>query len=184
MASTASTPAAGAEVGNVGDSKTWVLGGLAAVFIFGLALAFVDSGTDGALFAGSLTAIAGFMAASLLAVRHIRAGREMAAAGFAGLAILAIAEVVAGFSGAPADQVFVSLAILHLPVQALIAAQAWSPVWTRAAAALSGVVLAVYGYIYTFGDDPADPEHGLLIAGYSLLLITVIGWFMTVREET
>jgi FtsH-binding integral membrane protein len=183
MASTAPASSAGTEVGTMGDSRTWILGALAVTFLAGLALAFFDSGSDGALFAGSIASMGALAGASLLTVRHLRAGREMAAAGFAGMAVLAIAEVVAGFSGAGADQVFVSLAILHLPAQALIASQDWSPLWTRAAAALSGVVLAIYGYVYTFGDDPADPENAILIAGWILLLIAIIGWFMTVREE-
>jgi hypothetical protein len=168
----------------MGDSRTWTLGGLVVVFIFGLSLAFFDSGSDGALFGGAMTAMGGLTASSLLTVRHLRAGRDMAAAGFAGMAILAAAEVVAGFSGAGPDQVFVSLAILHLPAQALIASQDWAPMWSRAAAALSGVVLAVYGFVYTFGDDPADPENAILIAGFVLLLIAVIGWFMTVKDES
>ncbi|MGH2753340.1 MAG: hypothetical protein ACRDLB_02800 [Actinomycetota bacterium] len=182
MASTASS-SSGTEVGTVGDSRTWILGALALIFVFGLSLAFFDSGSDGALFSTSIASMSGFTAGALLSVRHLRAGRDMAAAGFAGMAILSIAEVVAGFSGPSPDQVFVSLAILHLPAQALIASQDWSPLWTRAAAALSGVVLAIYGYVYTFGDDPADPENAILIAGYVLLLITVIGWFMTVKDE-
>ena len=184
MASTASSPAAGAEVGNVGDSRTWIMGGLVLVFVFGLLQAFFDSGTDGALLAGSLTNIGGLTASSLLAVRHLRAGREMAAAGFAGMAIFAVAEAAAGFSGPGADQIFVTLSVLHLPAQALIACQDWSPVWARAAAALSGVVMAVYGYTKIFGDGLADPESPVLIAGWVLLLIAVIGWFMTVRDET
>ena len=184
MASTASSPAARADVGNVGDDRTWILGGLVVVFFFGLAQAFFDSGTDGATLAGSLTNMGGLTASSLLAVRHLRAGRELAAAGFAGMAILAVGEAVAGFSGGGADQIFVTLAVLHLPAQALIASQDWSPVWARAAAALSGVVMAIYGYMHTFGDDAPDPESPILIAGWVLLLIAVVGWIMTVREET
>ena len=184
MASTASSPAAGTEVGTVGDSRTWILGGLVVVFVFGLMQAFFDSGSDGALLAGSLTNMGGLAASSLLAVRHLRAGREMAAAGFAGMAILAVGEAVAGFSGAGADQIFVTLAVLHLPAHALIASQDWAPMWARGAIALSGIVMAVYGYMYTFGDDPADPESPVLIAGWVLLLIAVIGWIMTVREES
>ena len=185
MASTASSPAARTDVGSLGESRTWILGGLVLVFFFGLMQAFFDSGSDGALLAASLTNLGGLTASSLLAVRHLRAGRELAAAGFAGMAIFAVCEAVAGFSGAGADQIFVTLAVLHLPAQALIASQDWGPMWARAAAALSGVVMAIYGYTHIFGDDPGgDPESPVLIAAWVLLLIAVVGWIMTVREES
>jgi hypothetical protein len=90
---------------------------------------------------------------------------------------------VAGFGGPAADGVFVQLAILFLPAMWLIAFQDWSTTWARAAAAVSGLAFAVYGYMYTFGDDAPDTQSPVLIVAYLTFTVAIIGWSMTLRAE-
>ena len=177
------SPAPSAATTPLSEAKTWILGGLVLVIVGGIVGTFFDQGTDGAAFFYSLAGIGGMAAGPLLAVRHLRAGRELAAAGFAAISIVLGAEAVAGYTGAGADSVLVSMSILHLPGLWLIASQEWSPVWARGAAAISGLAFAIWGYIYTLGDDVPDPEHWLLFVAWPLFIVAVVGWAMTVRDE-
>ena len=183
MATHAEAPRTGGEVGTVGTPVLWTVVGINLAWIAGMIGGFMEEGSDGQALLWSLAAMGGFTGAGLLAVRHIRAGRDLAAAGFAGLAILSVAEGVAGFTGPGNTSVGVSMALLHVPVAFLIAAQDWSMIWARASMALSGVLFAIYGYQYTLGSDTPSADEPLAIAAYATLTIAIIGWSMTLMNE-
>ena len=183
MAAQASAPRTGGEVGTVGTPTLWAIVAINLAWVTGILGSFFEDGGDTQTLLWSIAAMAGMTGASLLAVRHLRAGRDLAAAGFAGLAILSVAEGVAGFSGDGNTQVAVSMAILHLPVALLVASQDWSAIWARGAMALSGLLFAIYGYQYTLGDDVPDVDSPLLIGAYVTLTIAIIGWTMTLTSE-
>ncbi|MDQ3982952.1 MAG: hypothetical protein M3271_09775 [Actinomycetota bacterium] len=173
-------------VGTIGTPTMWITALLAVSVVAGLigGIAF-ESGDDMQAILFSLTAIAGSLAGFLLAVRHIRRNLDLSGAGFGVLGALAVAGVVAGFTGPGADSVFGSLAILHWGALWTIAAQNWSPIWARAAAALSGLLFALYGYDYVLGDqlEPPDPESPLALIAWAAFTVAVIGWIMTLSAE-
>jgi hypothetical protein len=113
----------------------------------------------------------------------VRQGLELSAGGFAILGAIAVAGAVAGFTGPGAESVAGFLGVMHWPALWLIAAQDWAPVWSRGAAALSGLVFAVWGYGYTLGDEPADVDSPLAIVGWIAFTVAAIGWLMTLRAE-
>ena len=172
-----------AGVGTVGTPTLWIIAGLAVAVVCGLLGSFFDSGDDMQLILNSLASVGGMAAGLLLLLRHARARLDLSAAGFGALAVLAVAGGVLGFTGPNSEGVFVSLAILHWPATWLIAAQNWSPVWARAAAAVAGVLFALWGYGTSLGDEPVDIESPLVILAWVAFTIAVIGWVMTLREE-
>lgn len=182
MATTASRGGA-PDVGTVGTPTLWIMGGLALAVVAGLLGSFPDSGDDMQSILYSLSAIGGTVAGVLLLVRHARAGLDLSAAGFGALGILAIAGAVGGFTGQGAEFVFAFLSVLHWPAVWLVAAQNWSPVWARGAAALSGLFFAAWGYGTILGDEFPDVESPLAILAWVTFTIAAIGWIMTLREE-
>ncbi|HEV2757815.1 MAG TPA: hypothetical protein VG318_18805 [Actinomycetota bacterium] len=170
-------------VGTVGTPTLWIIGGLAVSALGGVLGSFFESGDDMQAILYSLASVGGLIAGALLAVRHGRARLDLSAAGFAGLAILAVAGAVAGFTGPGPDSVAGALAVLHWPAVWLIASQDWSPVWARAAAAVSGLMFALWGYAYVLGDEPADTDSPMVIIAWITFIVAVVGWAMTVREE-
>jgi hypothetical protein len=174
----------GATMGSVGTPVLWIIVGINAAWVTGTlgGLAF-ETGDDGQAILYAIATIAGGTAAFLLAVRHTLSRRHFAAAGFAFFAVLAVGEAVAGFTGPGPEAVLGSLAVLHAPAMWLIAAEDWSLVWARAAAALSGLFFLIYGMSYTLGTEPADPDDPLLIIGYLTLIVAIIGWTLTLRSE-
>jgi hypothetical protein len=131
----------------------------------------------------SLGAAGGMAAGLLLLVRHARARLDLSAAGFGALAALSIAGAAAGFTGPGAESIQGFLAVLHWPAVWLIAAQDWSPVWARAAAALAGLMFAVWGYGYALGDEPVDVDSPMAIIGWIAFTVAAIGWAMTLLAE-
>ena len=183
MATHATAPRVGGEIGTVGTPVLWAIIAINLAWVSGILGSFFEEGGDAQTLLWSVAAMAGMTGASLLAVRHLRAGRDLAAAGFAAFAILAVAEGVAGFSGDGNTQVQVSMAVLHLPVALLVASQDWSTIWARGAMALSGLLFAIFGYQYSLGDDVPDPDSPFLIGAYITLTIAIIGWTLTLRSE-
>ena len=185
MATQASAPRTGGGVGTVGTPTLWAIAAINLAWVSGILGSFFEEAGDAQTILWSLASMGGLTGASLLAVRHLRAGRDLAAAGFAAFAIVSAAEGVLGFSGEGNTGVSVSMAILHLPVGLLIASQDWSAIWARGAVALSGVLFAIYGYQYWLGDQTElpDVDSPLAIAGYITLTIAIIGWTMTLMAE-
>jgi hypothetical protein len=183
---TSASPGGMPAVGTIGTPTMWITGLLAVSVVAGLigGLAF-ESGDDMQAILFSLTAIAGSLAGFLLAVRHTRRNLDLSAAGFAVLAALAVAGAALGFTGPASEAVFGSLAVLHWGALWTIAAQNWSPVWARAAAALSGLLFALWGYDFVLGDqlEPPDTESALAIIAWIAFTIAVIGWIMTLTAE-
>ena len=171
-------------MGTVGDVSIIIVGGLVISWLAGFigSIAF-DSGEDGQATLYVVSNIAAAIAAGLLVVRHIRSGLILSGAGFAILLTLVGASSVVGYSGAGPEAVLANLAILFLPGLVLIAAQDWSPVWARAAAALAGLLFAIYGFDYVLGQEAADPDSPWLIAAYLAWAVAIAGWALTVREE-
>lgn len=170
-------------VGTVGSPTLWIVGGLAVAVVSGLLGSFFESGGDMQSILYSLAAVGGTVAGLLLLVRHARARLDLSAAGFGALGALAIAGAAAGFTGPGAESVAGFLAVLHWPALWLIAAQDWSPVWARAAAALSGLLFALWGYAYALGDEPADVDSPMAILGWIAFTAAAIGWAMTLLAE-
>lgn len=182
MATNVSRGAAPA-VGTVGTPTLWIIAGLAVAILGGVLGSFFDSGDDMQAILYSLASVGSTIAGMLLLVRQARAGLDLSAAGFGTLGILGIAGAVAGFTGPASESVFGTLAVLHWPAVWLIAAQDWSPVWARAAAALSGLMFALWGYAYVLGDEAADPDSPLAILGWVAFTVAAVGWVLTLREE-
>jgi hypothetical protein len=170
-------------MGTVGSPTLWIMAGLAVAVLGGMLGSFFDSGDDMQAILYSLGSVGGLIAGLLLAVRHARARLDLSAGGFAALGALSIAGAVAGYTGGGPEAVMGSLAILHWPAVWLIASQDWSPVWARAAAALAGLMFALWGYAYVLGDEPADTNSPMAIIGWIAFTVAAVGWVMTLREE-
>lgn len=170
-------------MGTVGTPTLWIMGGLAVAVLGGMLGSFFDAGDDMQAILYSLGAVGGMTAGLLLAVRHARARLDLSAAGFGALGVLAIAGAVAGYTGGGPEAVTGSLAILHWPAVWLIASQDWSPMWARAAAAVAGLMFALWGYAYVLGDEPADTDSPMAIIGWIAFTVAAVGWVMTLREE-
>lgn len=170
-------------VGTVGSPTLWIVGGLAVGVLGGMLGSFFDSGDDMQTILYSLGAVGGMTAGLLLLVRHARARLDLSAAGFGALGALAIAGSVLGFTGPNAESVQGLLAVLHWPAVWLVAAQNWSPVWARGAAALAGLMFALWGYGFALGDEPVDIDSPMAIIGWIAFTIAAIGWAMTLLAE-
>lgn len=170
-------------VGTVGTPTQWIMGGLVAAIFGGMVGSFFDSGDDMQTILYSLGAVGGLIAGLLLLVRHSRARLDLSAAGFGALGLLAVAGSVSGYTGPSAEFVSAALAVLHWPAMWLIASQDWSPVWARGAAALAGLLFALWGYSVVLGDEFPDTDSPLAIAGWVAFIAAAVGWFMTLREE-
>lgn len=182
MATNVSRGAAPA-VGTVGSPTLWIMGGLVVAVLGGMLGSFFESGDDIQAILYSLGAVGSTIAGLLLIIRHARAGLDLSAAGFGALGVLGVAGAVLGFTGDAPEAVFGSLAVLHWPAVWLIAAQDWSPVWARGAAALAGLMFALWGYAYVLGDEPADTDSPLSIIGWIAFTVAAVGWLMTLRAE-
>jgi hypothetical protein len=170
-------------VDTVGTPTLWIMGGIVLSVLGGLLGSFFDAGDDMQAILYSLGAVGGTVAGFLLLVRHARAGLDLSGAGFGVLGALSVAGAVAGFTGGGSESVFGSLAVLHWPAVWLIASQNWSPMWARAAAAVSGLLFALWGYAYVLGDEPADTDSPLSILAWIAFIVAAAGWVMTLREE-
>lgn len=171
------------DVGTVGSTTMWIVGGLAIAVIAGILGSFFDSGDDMQSILYSLSSAGGLVAGMLLLVRHVRARLDLSAAGFGALGALAIAGAAAGYTGPGAESVAGFLAILHWPAMWLVAAQNWSPVWARAAAALAGLMFALWGYGYALGDEAADVDSPMVIIAWIAFTVAAVGWAMTLLAE-
>lgn len=182
MATTASRGGMPA-VGTVGSPTLWIMGGLVIAILGGMLGSFFESGDDMQAILYSLASVGGTIAGLLLLIRHTRAGLDLSGAGFGALALLGVAGAVAGYTGGGPESVTASLAVLHWPAVWLIAAQDWSPVWARAAAALSGLMFALWGYSYVLGDEPANADSPMAIIAWIAFTVAAVGWLVTLREE-
>lgn len=170
-------------MGDVGTPKQVTQAAIALSVVGGILGSFFDDGSDGALLFFSLAGLGVMAYAPLLAVEHIRAGRVLAGAGFAALVITIPASAVAGYSGPGADAVFVSISLLMLPGLLLLAAQDWGAVWGRGAAALAGLLFAIWGYVNLLGDDLPDSDDPLLVIAWIAFTIAEISWFLKLNES-
>lgn len=170
-------------VETVGTPTLWIMGGLALGVVAGLLGSFFEEGDDMQAILYSLSSIGGLVAGLLLLGRHARARLDLSAAGFGAFAVLSIAGAVAGFTGAGAESVTSTLAVLHWPALWLIAAQNWAPIWARGAAALSGLMFALWGYSTVLGDELPDGDSPLEIVAWMAFTVAAVGWLMTLRAE-
>lgn len=170
-------------VETVGTPVQWIIGGLVVAVVGGLLGSFFEAGDDMQSILYSLSSVGGMTAGLLLFVRHSRAGLDLSAAGFGALGVLAVGTSVFGFTGPASEAVAAFLAILHWPAMWLIASQNWAPVWSRGAAALAGLMFALWGYATVLGDDLPDMDSPLAIVGWIAFTVAAVGWVMTLREE-
>ena len=170
-------------VETLGTPTLWIMAGLALGIVGGILGSFFDSGDDMQSILYSLSHLGGLMAGMLLLVRHARAGLDLSAAGFGAFAAISIVGVAAGFTGPGAESVEGFLAVMLWGATWLIAAQNWSYVWGRGAAALSGLFFALWGYGYALGDEPVDVDSPMVIIAWVAFTVAAVGWLMTLREE-
>lgn len=170
-------------VATVGTPTLWIMGGLVVTIVGGLLGSFFEEGDDMQAILYSLSSVGGMVAGLLLLSRHARARLDLSAAGFGALGALAIAGAVAGYTGPGAESVTSTLAVLHWPALWLIAAQNWAPIWARGAAALSGLMFALWGYSTVLGDELPEGDSPLEIIGWISFFVATVGWLMTLREE-
>lgn len=167
---------------STGTPRQWILVAIPVLVVSGFIASLLDEGdTQALLFA--ISSIASVVAAFLLAVVHLRAGRVLSGAGFAALGVLAIAGHVAGYTGAVPESIFGNIGLLFLPALLLVAAEAWSFIWARAAAALAGIGFAIWSFKVVLGGEPADIESPIVIAAFILFTVANIGWVMTIMAE-
>lgn len=174
------------DIGTIGTPSLWIMGGLAIGYVANLiGGALLESGEDSQALFFAIGCIAFTPAVLLLAVRLVRAGNTLAAAGSGLLSIILVASQVAGYTGEPSEQVFSNMTLPLFAALVLIAADAWSPIWGRAAAALSGLLFLIYGLDYILQGPlaPADEDSPLAIIGWILFAVVVVSWILTVREE-
>ncbi|HEX2296863.1 MAG TPA: hypothetical protein VHN37_16340 [Actinomycetota bacterium] len=170
-------------VGTVGSPTLWIVGALAVAVLGGILGSLFDSGDDMQTILYSLGAAGGMIAGLLLLVRHARARLDLSAAGFGALGALAVVGAAAGYTGPGPESIQGFLAVLHWPAVWLIAAQDWSPIWARGAAALAGLLFAVWGYGYALGDEPVDVNSPIVIVAWVAFTVAAIGWAMTLLAE-
>jgi hypothetical protein len=65
----------------------------------------------------------------------------------------------------------------------LIAAQNWAPIWSRGAAALAGLMFALWGYSTVLGDELPDVDSPMAIVGWIAFAVAAAGWVVTLRAE-
>ncbi len=120
------------------------------------------------------------MAGALWATQFARRGHDIVAVGFAVLA-LATGVIVSG--GTPADAggeaAFAGGAALYALALLLICLPTALPAWTRIVGALAAVPFGAHALLWWLGDSPpsSGPFAGI---GYMLLVVTVVGWIITV----
>ena len=170
-------------VATVGTPTLWIIGGLGIAMVGGLIGSFFESGDDMQAILYSLASIGGMVAGLLLLVRHARARLDLSAAGFGALAVLGVAGSVTGYTGSSAEFVAAYLAVLHWPATWLIAAQNWAPVWARAAAGVSGLMFALWGYSVVLGDTDPSSDSPIVIIAWITFIAASVGWILTLREE-
>ncbi len=170
-------------VATVGTPTLWIMAGLGLGIVGGILGSFFDSGDDMQTILYSLSHIGGLIAGLLLLVRHARAGLDLSAAGFGAFAVISIAGIVGGFTGPGLESIEGFLAVMLWASTWLIAAQDWSFVWARGAAAVSGLFFALWGYSYALGDEPIDVDSPLVIIAWVAFTVAAVGWIMTLRDE-
>lgn len=128
----------------------------------------------------AVSAVGLILAATLLALEHAAAGRQLVAAGFA---LLALGETrLVNPTDAPgADDSFAVGVLLYAPALLLIAMSSWAPRWVRATGVAAAVVFAAHALLF-FGGEPVDSTGPLASIGYGLLTVTIAGWAITVSR--
>ena len=159
------------------SNHTWIVTvGLAIGGVLGFSGGLVSPGAlQDTLYA--VSAVGLIVAATLLAVEHAAAGRQLAAAGFT---LLALGETrLMNPTDAPgAEASFAAGVMLYAPALLLIALSTWAPRWVRVTGAAAAVVFAAHALAY-FSGEPADSTGPLASLGYGLLTVTVLGWAIT-----
>lgn len=168
-------------VETVGTPTMWAIGGLAVAILGGMIGSFFETGDTQAILY-SLGTAGGMVAGLLLAVRHARARLDLSAAGFGALGVLSAVGVMGGYTGQGSEIASGLIAVMHWPAVWLIASQGWAPMWSRAAAAVAGLLFALWGYGFVLGGE-LDVDSPLVIAGWLAFTVAAAGWVMTLLSE-
>jgi hypothetical protein len=132
----------------------------------------------------ALSSLGIIMGSALLAAWFARQGKSTVAVGFA---LLALAESI-GFSGIflsasaptfPADYTFAAGVSLYTVALPLISVPPAFPLWTRIIGTLVALPFAAHALLWLLGRSP-DPSGPLASIGYVLLIVTMVGWIITV----
>lgn len=159
-------------------------GGLVVGATFGLAGTLVASSKlQASLWA--IDSVGLVIAASLLAIKYLRAGSELVAGGFL---VFAIGEgvLLSGTAAGPADSVpaFAAGIALWAAALALISASLQFPSWLRLLGGVAATLFAITaGRIYA-GEVMVPTAKPLPYFAYPFLVATLLGWaWMLLREE-
>jgi hypothetical protein len=137
----------------------------------------------------ALSSLGIIMGSALFVAWFARQGKSMVAVGFA---LLALAESMSlsglfllasapTFSGASASfAAGVALYAVALPLASVPPA---FPLWTRIVGVLTAIPFAAHALLWLLGRSPA-PSGPLASIGYVLLIVTIIGWIITVLRAT
>lgn len=134
----------------------------------------------------TLSSLGIIMGSALLAAWFARREHTMVAVGFA---LLALAEsimlsglfLLASTPTFPGAYTFAAAVALYAVALPLASVPSAFPIWTRIAGVLAAIPFAGHALLWLLGRSPA-PSGPLASIGYVLLIVTIVGWIITVLQ--
>jgi hypothetical protein len=131
-----------------------------------------------------LSSLGIIMGSALFAAWFAQRGYPIVVVGFA---LLALAEginfsglfLLAGAPTFPAAYTFAAGVALYVVALPLVSVPPAFPLWTRIVGMLAAIPFAVYALLWLLGRSPA-PSGPFATIGYVLLIVTMVGWIITV----
>ena len=138
--------------------------------------------------AHALSSLGIIMGSALLAAWFARQGKSTVSVGFA---LLALAEgiilsglfLLAGAPTFPGAYTFAAGVALYAVALPLASVPPAFPLWSRIVGTLAAIPFAAHALLWLLGRSPA-PSGPLASIGYVLLIVTIIGWIITVLRAT
>jgi hypothetical protein len=160
-----------------------IIVGLAIGAVLGFGGNFLPAGTPQNI-AYALSSLGIIMGSALFAAWFVQRGHSIVAVGFA---LLALAEginfsglfLLAGAPTFPAAYTFAAGAALYVVALPLVSVPPAFPLWTRIIGILVALPFAAHALLWLLGRSP-DPSGPLASIGYVLLIVTMVGWIITV----
>ncbi|HET8853653.1 MAG TPA: hypothetical protein VFN02_14120 [Ktedonobacteraceae bacterium] len=157
--------------------------GLAIGAVLGFGGGFLPAGPPQNI-AHALSSLALIMGWTLFAAWFARRWHPLVVVGFA---LLALAESInlsglflsAGAPTFPADYAFAAGVALYAVALPLTSVPPAFPLWTRIVGTLAALPFAAHALLWLLGRSP-DPSGPLATIGYILLIITIVGWIITI----
>ena len=158
-------------------------GGLLVGAVFGLAGTLVESPSlQASLWA--IDSVGLVIAASLLALKYLRAGADVVAGGYL---VFAIGEgvLLSGTAAGPSGSVpaFAAGTALWAAGLALVSAPRLLPAWLRVLGAVAACLFAVTSACIYAGEELLPTSAPLPFFGYPFLVATLLGWAWILMRE-